>query len=117
MRSSESPPTRKYDDAFSRTMVNECAGNMRRNDVDASEKVSCVGATFRGSLAVVLDQARQRGQLPHHDDSGTQAERLIAVVDGISLQALFDPDSWPPERQLAHLDDVLADLVGAEACE
>jgi hypothetical protein len=28
---------------------------------------------------------------------------LIAVADGIAVQALFDPESWPPERQLATL--------------
>ena len=31
------------------------------------------------------------------------AERLIAVADGIAMQALFDPDSWPADRQLATL--------------
>ena len=31
------------------------------------------------------------------------AERLIAIVDGVAVQALFDPQSWPPQRQLAAL--------------
>ncbi len=38
------------------------------------------------------------------DDAVVEAERLIALVDGIALQALFDPETWPPERQLAALD-------------
>jgi len=29
-----------------------------------------------------------------------EAERLIGLVDGIALQALFDPSSWPAPRQL-----------------
>jgi AcrR family transcriptional regulator len=37
-------------------------------------------------------------------DPRTTAERLIALVDGIAMQALFDPTSWPPQRQLAALD-------------
>jgi len=41
-----------------------------------------------------------------------EAERLIAVVDGVALQALFDPESWPPERQSAALDAALANRVG-----
>ena len=28
------------------------------------------------------------------------AERLIATADGIAVQALFDPDHWPPSHQL-----------------
>jgi TetR/AcrR family transcriptional repressor of bet genes len=43
------------------------------------------------------------------DAEGT-AERLIALTDGIALQALFDPESWPPRRQLAALDEALATL-------
>jgi len=39
----------------------------------------------------------------------TEAERLISVLDGVAIQALFDPESWPPERQLAVLDAALAD--------
>ena len=42
--------------------------------------------------------------MPDVDDAPTEAERLIGLVDGIALQALFDPDAWPPERQLRALD-------------
>jgi hypothetical protein len=35
---------------------------------------------------------------------------LIAVADGIAAQALFDEHSWPPARQLAQLDELLAPL-------
>lgn len=37
------------------------------------------------------------------------AEELITVVDGVAIQALFDPNSWPPERQLDALDRAMAD--------
>jgi len=42
--------------------------------------------------------------VPSVDDTQVEAERLIGLVDGIALQALFDPTSWPPERQLRALD-------------
>lgn len=38
----------------------------------------------------------------------TEAERLIGAVDGVSLQALFDTESWPADRQIAALDMALA---------
>jgi AcrR family transcriptional regulator len=38
------------------------------------------------------------------------AERLIAVADGIAVQALFDERSWSPDRQLAQLDELLTPL-------
>lgn len=37
-------------------------------------------------------------------DALGEAERLIGLVDGIALQALFDPTSWPADRQLRALD-------------
>ena len=42
--------------------------------------------------------------MPAVGDAAVEAERLIGLVDGIALQALFDPDGWPPERQLRALD-------------
>jgi AcrR family transcriptional regulator len=38
------------------------------------------------------------------------AERLIAIADGIAVQALFDEESWSPERQLTRLDELLSPL-------
>ena len=46
-------------------------------------------------------------------DTVGAAERLIAAVDGVALQALFDPESWPPARQLAALDDALRSTSSA----
>jgi AcrR family transcriptional regulator len=54
---------------------------------------------FRDGLAELL----RRGAGRRRDDAVARAERLIAVADGIAVQALFDPESWPPERQLATL--------------
>jgi len=41
------------------------------------------------------------------DDARPMAERLIAATDGVAIQAMFDPGSWPAARQLATLDAVL----------
>jgi AcrR family transcriptional regulator len=51
--------------------------------------------------------------MPDVVDARVEAERLIGVVDGIALQALFDPDSWPADRQLAALEAGLAAAVPA----
>lgn len=58
---------------------------------------------FRGNVAelvVAADRVAPAG-------STIEAERLIAAADGIALQALFDPESWPAERQVAALDAAL----------
>ena len=39
------------------------------------------------------------------------AEQLIAVANGIAVQALFDPSSWPADRQLATLHATIEPLL------
>jgi AcrR family transcriptional regulator len=59
---------------------------------------------FRDDVRRLVERAgRARGTAAR-----AEAERLIAVTDGVALQALFDPDSWPSERQLAAVDAALA---------
>lgn len=56
---------------------------------------------YRGYRGYLIDLLTA---MPDVDDPATEAERLIGLVDGIALQALFDPEAWPPERQLRALD-------------
>jgi len=56
---------------------------------------------YRGYRSYLIDLLTA---MPGVDDAATEAERLMGLVDGIALQALFDPDAWPPERQLRALD-------------
>ena len=44
-------------------------------------------------------------------DPEALAERLIAVADGIALQALFDPDGWPADRQLERLHETITPIL------
>jgi AcrR family transcriptional regulator len=58
---------------------------------------------FRADVASLVERAgRAQGEA-----AVAEAERLIAVLDGVAVQALFDPESWPPDRQLAVLDAAL----------
>jgi AcrR family transcriptional regulator len=41
------------------------------------------------------------------------AEQLIAAADGVAIQALFDPDHWTPDRQLAALHAALIRVLPA----
>ena len=41
---------------------------------------------------------------------GAEALRLVAILDGIALQAIFEPDRWPAEEQLAMVRADLAQL-------
>ena len=44
------------------------------------------------------------------EDPDDVADELLAVVDGITVDALTDPERYPPERQLALLRRALVRL-------
>jgi AcrR family transcriptional regulator len=54
---------------------------------------------FRDTVSALV-----AGEHGPRDTAEREAERLIALVNGIALQALFAPDLWTEERQLAALD-------------
>jgi TetR/AcrR family transcriptional repressor of bet genes len=54
--------------------------------------------------------ALQEEGLPDHLDAETEAAGLIALVDGLTVQATFAPDRLSAARQLALLDERLAEL-------
>ncbi len=60
---------------------------------------------FRARVAGLVDACGAAA-----GDAEVVAEHLIATVDGVALQAMFDPASWPPARQLAALDELIAEL-------
>src|SRR5262245_32595379 len=63
-------------------------------------------AAYREFRDHIADLAERCGLTDERDAEG-YAERLIAVADGIAVQALFDEHSWTPDRQLARLDELL----------
>ncbi len=56
---------------------------------------------YRDFRGYVVDLLTRIGDVT---DVEIEAERLIALVDGIALQALFDPASWPADRQRRALE-------------
>lgn len=62
---------------------------------------------FRDNVTRLVEKA----ELASGTEAQALAERLIAAVDGIAVQALFDPETWPPEHQLATLDVAMARLT------
>jgi AcrR family transcriptional regulator len=64
-------------------------------------------ARGRARLAEQVVQAQQAGELPPGDPDCIAAA-AHAFVLGLAVQALLDPAAFPPERQIALLDDHLA---------
>jgi AcrR family transcriptional regulator len=70
---------------------------------------------WRERVAKTLAAAQRQDLLDESIDVEREAAALIALVDGIAIQATFDPHSVSAERQLDILDDRLARLAIASA--
>ncbi|MGE4432307.1 MAG: TetR family transcriptional regulator C-terminal domain-containing protein [Sphingobium sp.] len=59
-----------------------------------------------------IDALKAAGLIGAHIDSANAARRLMALIQGVSLQAAFDPDDWPAERQALILESECERLTG-----
>jgi AcrR family transcriptional regulator len=66
---------------------------------------------WRERVAQTLREAQAAGQVDPHADSEREAAALVALVDGLAIQASFEPRRFPAERQLALLEERLARLA------
>jgi AcrR family transcriptional regulator len=70
---------------------------------------------WRDRVAKTLTSAQRQGVVDDSIDAKREAAALIALVDGLAIQATFDPRAVGAERQLEILDDRLARLAIASA--
>jgi AcrR family transcriptional regulator len=57
-----------------------------------------------------LLEAEQAGELRQGVDIDHVVDRLLALMDGFSIQSVLNPKRTPPDRQARHLDEVFADI-------
>ena len=65
---------------------------------------------WRERLRPLVDEAVATGELAAGRDRETVVDVLTAFTHGLVVQALFDPERFPAERQYAVLDELLAAL-------
>lgn len=70
---------------------------------------------WRDRVAKTLASAQRQGLVDDSIDAEREAAALIALVDGLAIQATFDPRAMSAGRQLEILDDRLARLAIASA--
>ncbi len=68
-------------------------------------------ADGRDRLSNLIAEALQLGDLPDGDTADLAAD-LQSFVLGLTVQALIDLTAFPPERQIAMVDEHLATLAG-----
>jgi AcrR family transcriptional regulator len=64
-------------------------------------------ARWRGRLRPHVVEAQRRGELPAAAEPDDLVATAAAFTHGLVVQALFAPDGFPPDRQVALLDGFL----------
>lgn len=59
---------------------------------------------WRGLARGLLLECQEQGTLPAKLDAAREADALVALVDGIGLQATLEPERLPAQSQVALLD-------------
>jgi TetR/AcrR family transcriptional repressor of bet genes len=65
---------------------------------------------WRRLVASALEEAQRQGKLDAAVDPAREAAGLVALVDGLAVQAMFEPSGPSAERQLELLDARLVEL-------
>ena len=67
---------------------------------------------WRAAVQSLLEEGQREGAVAPNLDVVREATSLVALVDGIGIQATFEPDRLSPKEQIAHLDRYLSRLAG-----
>ena len=67
---------------------------------------------FRGIVRRLLVEARRRGEIAEVGNLDTIADALVALIDGLGMEACLFPEVFSAARQRAIIDVVLAGLAG-----
>jgi len=62
---------------------------------------------WRGRVADLLQEAQERGDVRADIDPTAAATALVALVDGLSIQATFEPRALSARRQAELVDQQL----------
>jgi len=61
---------------------------------------------YRGFRSSFIEHLRGLGVAV--DDARRATDHLMTTIDGVAVEAAFDPEYWTPARQRRHLRDVIA---------
>jgi len=78
-------------------------------DADLGSAEAARYERWRERLRPLVEEAVAAGELAHRDRE-TVVDVLTAFTHGLVVQALFDPERFPAERQYAVLDELLSAL-------
>ncbi len=72
-------------------------------------------ADWRSLVRSLILAGQRQGAIEQGIGASEEADSIVALIDGIGIQATFEPDSLSPERQIALVDRYLSRLARSGA--
>ena len=79
-------------------------------DVELTTVLQREAAVFRRTVIRYVEEAVADADLPAGTDAAETAERLLALMDGISVRAVNEPRKFPARRQVGMMESALEGL-------
>ena len=67
--------------------------------------------SHRDEIKATLEEGIKRGMLRDDLNPSHEADRWLAIIDGIGLQAAMNPEGWPAERQIRPVREFIDGLL------
>ena len=87
----------------------------RRSNADASSVAASLDEAVRNSCSLAMNAWTTTGLVHPDRDHDFEATRLHALIDGLSLHTLHDPEALPAKRIRAIVTAHLSELAGPPA--
>lgn len=81
------------------------------SDVLLAEEQKKRYAQWRGLVRSLILAGQRQGSIRHDIAAGEETDSIVALIDGIGIQATFEPDRLSSEHQIALLDRYLSWLA------
>jgi AcrR family transcriptional regulator len=91
-----------------RLEVGYCARSLTRPEVRKMQGMEA--AVLHKRMVALIIEAQRRGDMDGDTAASTIAERLLALIDGLSLHALLYPERLPPQAQMTIIDQEFVKL-------
>jgi len=84
-------------------------------DRDLAREHHAIYQRFRAIVRNLLRDARRDGEIAAEADVETIADALVALIDGLGMEACLFPNAFPAQRQRAVIDVFLKAVAAARA--
>ena len=88
-----------------------CFGIRNSDDLLLENEYNVNKDDYRGLLEKYINSAIKKGEIPNYGETSETVDLIIALLDGVCIQALLSPEVYTRERCIRIIDSLLERLT------